>query len=81
VAGGEGLRGAGVWRVLAPLGLLLAVMLVALLIAARVLAPLGLLLAVMLVALLIAASGVLGGAQRPPLSTSTTPVTYELLGP
>jgi hypothetical protein len=60
VAGGEGLRGARVWRVLAPLGLLLAVM---------------------LVALLIAASGVLGGTQRPPLSTSTTPVTYELLGP
>jgi hypothetical protein len=50
-------------------------------VAVRALAPIAVLFGVMLVVVVLTLTGVLGGDARPPLSTSTTVVTIQLLGP
>jgi hypothetical protein len=47
----------------------------------RALVPIVVLLGVMLVVVALTLTGVLGGEERTPLSTSTTVVTVQLYGP
>jgi hypothetical protein len=47
----------------------------------RVMAPIAVLLGVILVVVVLTLTGVLAGEERPPLSTSSTVVTIQLLGP